>query len=186
VVREKSPLAFHCPARTYRSACGILRSTAMASPTARSATSSVRTSGVLVTRIPRSRHLARSTRSIPTEKEATISSAGRASMSLASAPWWALPTTARMEPAWVRRKSSRRSGGDSQKRMRRQRRSSCCSRYALTGCSISTLRDSMAAEREGVDEGRWLRTMRQRPAAEVSLCRVWWWVCSFVACGSSP
>ena len=100
---------------------------------ARSVTLSVRTSGVLVTRIPRSRHLPRSTRSIPTEKEATISRAGRASMSAASALCAAFPTTARTAGAWVRRKLARppTSGGASQRRMRRQRRSSSCYRYGF-------------------------------------------------------
>ncbi|KAL9385875.1 hypothetical protein Peur_022885 [Populus x canadensis] len=66
-------------------------------------TSSVKTSGVLVTLIPLSLHLARSILSCPTLKPDTISRLGNWWMSWASAPALALPTTVRMEalcPAW--------------------------------------------------------------------------------------
>ncbi|KAG7025805.1 hypothetical protein SDJN02_12303, partial [Cucurbita argyrosperma subsp. argyrosperma] len=58
----------------------------MASPIAASATSSVNTSGVLVTLIPFSRHFGKSILSSPTLKLATISNAGKVSIKLASAP----------------------------------------------------------------------------------------------------
>jgi len=66
-------------------------------------TSSVKTSGVLVTLITLSLHLVRSILSSPTLKLDTISRLGNWWMSWAPAPALALPTTARMEalcPAW--------------------------------------------------------------------------------------
>ncbi|KAL0919966.1 hypothetical protein M5K25_009059 [Dendrobium thyrsiflorum] len=60
------PLVFHAALLKYRSALQIFRNVAMERAIARSATSSVSTSGVLVTRMPLDRHLARSTLSKPT------------------------------------------------------------------------------------------------------------------------
>ena len=55
-----NPPPRHPPARTNASACGIRRQSATISPTASSATASLSTSGVLVTRTPRARQAAMS------------------------------------------------------------------------------------------------------------------------------
>ena len=95
VVNLKSPF-FHFPLLTYRSLSQSLLSTANMSPMARSATSSVNTSGVYVTLIPFSLHFSRSILSTPTLLLDRISSLGSASIILASAPWPPSPTMARM------------------------------------------------------------------------------------------
>ena len=64
---------------------------------AMSATSSVSTPGVVVTRMPRSRAWARSTASVPTPLTATISSFGRASIRARDAPFTPPVTTPRID-----------------------------------------------------------------------------------------
>lgn len=91
----------HDPLLTNRSDSEILLETAMASPIAASATSSVNTSGVLTTLIPFSIHLGKSILSSPTLKVATISKAGKESIKLASAPDLVQPTTALIDWAFA-------------------------------------------------------------------------------------
>ena len=88
---------FHNPLLTNRSHSQSLLITAKTNPIAVSATSSVKTSGVLVTLIPFCWHFLRSILSNPTLKLETISSLGNESMSSASAPILVSPTIALME-----------------------------------------------------------------------------------------
>ena len=75
-----NPPSSHRPARTKRSAAAMRLEVASISPTARSATSSVSTSGVLVTAMPSSRAAARSTESRPTLKQAISFNLGSCSI----------------------------------------------------------------------------------------------------------
>ena len=74
------------PPRTKRSPSAIRRSTASISDRAMSAVSSVTTSGVLVTWIPRLFAAATSIASTPMPKHAMISTRGNASISAAGQP----------------------------------------------------------------------------------------------------
>jgi hypothetical protein len=76
----------HLPARVKASPCGMRRAAAIMSPSARSATQSFSTSGVLVTTMPRRRVASKSTASTPTPNDETISSLGSASMMSAESP----------------------------------------------------------------------------------------------------
>ncbi|CAI9280090.1 unnamed protein product [Lactuca saligna] len=107
---DKSPF-FHNPALTYRSHSQISLSIANINPIAKLATSSVSTSGVLITLIPFCLQCPQSTLSNPTLKLDTISKAGNESINSRSAPTLAFPITARIEPEFCLKKSFSR--GDS-------------------------------------------------------------------------
>jgi len=86
VVSGIVPRFTHAPSRTQRSAATTCRSEASISATARSATSSVSTSGVLVTAMPLARAWPRSIASTPTPKHDTSFSFGSAFITAASQP----------------------------------------------------------------------------------------------------